>query len=110
MKVNDQLATTSNDAHSEDTGSLHYAILTYIPKDIHKDKLDPPLLTDDSKALRGFHHPMTARLLCPMRLIEDFDRNPSCLRNSLITYSYVLTTSAQGFYDTCTRWQNQDTN
>lgn len=78
MEVSNQLATTSNDARSEDTGSLRYAILSYIPKDVRKDTLEPPLLTDDSKALRGFHHPMTARLLCPMRLISDFDANPWC--------------------------------
>lgn len=95
MEVNDQLATTSNDARSEDTGSLRYAILSYIPKDLRKDKLDPPLLTDDSKALRGFHHPMTARLLCPMRLINEFDKSPSCLLKSLLTYLYALTTSPQ---------------
>jgi hypothetical protein len=34
MEVNDQLATTSNDMCSEDTGSLRYAILAYIPKDL----------------------------------------------------------------------------
>ena len=109
-EVNHQPATTSNNAGSEDTGSLHYAILGYIPQDLCKDKLEPALLMDHSKVLHGFHQAMTVRLLCPMWLIEEFDQNPACHLNSLLTYLYALTTSAQPFYDAHTWLWNENTN
>jgi hypothetical protein len=38
--------------------------------------VDSPVVKTDLKSSRGFNHPITARLLCPMRLISKFDEDP----------------------------------
>ncbi|KAG1904372.1 uncharacterized protein F5891DRAFT_909994, partial [Suillus fuscotomentosus] len=41
------------------------------------DQFNPPLLRQHGKIARGWNHPQTARLLCPMRMLDTFDSNPS---------------------------------
>ena len=36
----------------------------------------PPITNEKSKSDRGFNHPMTARLLCPQKLIGEYDADP----------------------------------
>lgn len=45
--------------------------MNYIPLDSCMPRLDPRAKKDQ----RGFHHPVTARLLCPRHLRDDFDIN-----------------------------------
>lgn len=41
---------------------------------LHFGALDPPILAGAPKALvRGFKHPMTARLLLPVQSLDEFD-------------------------------------
>ncbi|KAG1759612.1 hypothetical protein EDD22DRAFT_752920, partial [Suillus occidentalis] len=40
------------------------------------DQFDPPLVKHHGKLARGWNHPQTARLLCPMRMLSTFDADP----------------------------------
>jgi hypothetical protein len=52
-------------ARSDDTKSLKGIVLDWItPRD---KALDPPL-SRNIKATRGYHHPVTGALLCPVEL------------------------------------------
>ncbi|KAG1781401.1 hypothetical protein EV702DRAFT_1042498 [Suillus placidus] len=41
------------------------------------DQFNPPLLRQHGKIARGWNHPQTAWLLCPMRMLDKFDSDPS---------------------------------
>jgi len=71
-----KLVTASNEARSEDSGSLKHNGIVYIPKNPETDVVRPPIPRTQSKAFRGFNHPDTGRLLCPRRYIKEFDRDP----------------------------------
>lgn len=65
-------------ARSDDCSSLRDTGLSYVAMDLPGGRLEPPILPHTDKGShRGFKHPVLARLLCPMRLIEDFDSNPA---------------------------------
>lgn len=70
------MESAANAAHCDDTGSLKHTGLQYMLSDPAKDRFDPPILKSHSKALRGWNHPQTARLLCPARDITEFDMDP----------------------------------
>ncbi|KAG2136785.1 hypothetical protein BD769DRAFT_1664314 [Suillus cothurnatus] len=70
------LMCAANDARSNDTGSLMREGLVYMLKNPETDQFNPPLLKQHGKVARGWNHPQTARLLCPMRMLDTFDKNP----------------------------------
>ncbi|KAF8230245.1 hypothetical protein L208DRAFT_1049589, partial [Tricholoma matsutake] len=55
----------------EDTGSIRYAVLAYIPFYHERDALDPPITKQSTKSVRGFNHPATAHLLCPIKMVDE---------------------------------------
>jgi hypothetical protein len=63
-------------ARCDDTGSLKHNGLQYMLNDQGKDRFDPPILKSHGKAVRGWNHPLTARLLCPAADIAKFDEDP----------------------------------
>jgi hypothetical protein len=50
--------------------------LGYIPFNTEEHLLDPPITKANAKSLRGFNHLATARLLCPIKRLNEFDDNP----------------------------------
>ncbi|KAG1760732.1 hypothetical protein EDD22DRAFT_954727 [Suillus occidentalis] len=70
------LSSAANDARSDDTGSLTREGLVYMLKNPETDQFNPPLLKQHGKIARGWNHVQTARLLCPMRMLDVFDNDP----------------------------------
>ncbi|KAG1728944.1 hypothetical protein EDD22DRAFT_410910 [Suillus occidentalis] len=70
------MENAANSARCDDTGSLKHNGLQYLLRDPAKDRFDPPILKTHGKAVRGWNHPLTARLLCPARDIIEFDEDP----------------------------------
>ena len=66
-----QLEQAGNKGRSDDCGSLRDNAISYIPRIASV----PPLEPRTGKDKRGFHHPSTARLLCPQSLREEFDND-----------------------------------
>jgi hypothetical protein len=65
-------------ARSEDCASLKDRGLTYIAIDMPGGLLMPPIPPHlDKASMRGFKHIALACLLCPMRLLSDFDADPA---------------------------------
>jgi len=64
-----KIETTGNKGRSDDCSSLRNNALDYIPriKDV------PSIERKAKKEQRGFYHLMTARLLCPRQLRDEFD-------------------------------------
>lgn len=71
------LSSAASDARSDDTGSLMREGLAYMLKNPGVDQFNPPLLRQHGKIACGWNHPQTARLLCPMRMLDKFDSDPS---------------------------------
>ena len=69
-----QLNSAANSARQEDAGSLKYAAIDYLPPNPQSDRINPPIMKS-VKCVRGFSHPTTARLLCPMKRVDEFDRD-----------------------------------
>lgn len=63
-------------ARQNDTTKLKKAGLAYIPLNPLVEHLEPPLM-GNHKSERGTQHPMIAKMLCPARLIKDFEANPT---------------------------------
>lgn len=53
-----------NSARGDDTSSLKSAIVKYILEDT-RQTIDPAILANN-KSDRGWNHPLTAELLCPL--------------------------------------------
>ncbi|KAF8874233.1 hypothetical protein BD779DRAFT_1678822 [Infundibulicybe gibba] len=70
-----QLSAAAGEARSEDTNSIKTNTPLYLLVDPQQDVLQPPI-PKDCKDSRGFNHAVTAQMLCPMRLIKKFDRDP----------------------------------
>jgi hypothetical protein len=71
-----QLSAAASDARSEDSARLKKAGLDYLARDPNKDVISPPLTKNDPKSNRGFNHPATARLLCPIKYLVRFQQDP----------------------------------
>ena len=63
-------------ARSDDTGGLKVKAVLYMPFNPKQEACIPPITNEKSKSDRGFNHPMTARLLCPQKLIGEYDADP----------------------------------
>jgi hypothetical protein len=74
-KLNDR----ASNGRSDDSKQLKWQALKYLLED-PKATLEPPLsriYTGVTKSgIRGFYHPVCARLLCPQRELEAFDDDP----------------------------------
>ena len=55
-----------NGVHAEDAASLKGKILNYLLLD-KMSSVEPAIKVGGKKVDRGFAHPVTARLLCPMK-------------------------------------------
>lgn len=60
--------------------------LVYMLKNPETDQFNPPLLKQHGKIVRGWNHPQTARLLCPMRTLDIFDNDPPLVVLILFIY------------------------
>ncbi|KAH8070761.1 hypothetical protein BXZ70DRAFT_1013330 [Cristinia sonorae] len=71
-------------ARSDDTASIRNAGIAWITPE-RLTPINPPIDTgsNTSKALRGFKHPLTAKLLCPHRFSADYDADPDNTRRLL---------------------------
>ena len=65
------MSKAMNAARANDTHAFKYYILSFLPPNIHT-----PIVATRDKHIRGWHHKWTARALCPLKLIEEFDENP----------------------------------
>ena len=63
-----------NNARSQDTNSARYELPTYVPLDPLVDVVQPPITS--VKSARGFNHPVVGKLLCPLRLIPEYETDP----------------------------------
>lgn len=71
------MISASSTAKSNDVSSLKANVLVYTGLIHEGQQLNPPILPNNKKSLvRGFNHIQLARLLCPARLLEDFDKDP----------------------------------
>ena len=70
-------------ARSDDSGALKPIILSFIPRnDMNDNETIERLLSQSSgkgkgKVLRGYNNRVTARLLCPLDLVAQFDEDPA---------------------------------
>ena len=66
-----QLSAAANNARGDDTNSCRKATPGYVL---------PPDRADDNdiekKSDCGWNNPFTARLLCPLKYLQEFDRDP----------------------------------
>ncbi|KAG2030021.1 hypothetical protein BDR03DRAFT_987376 [Suillus americanus] len=69
------MENAANSARCNDTGSLKHNGLQYLLKDPAKDHFNPPILKTHGKAVWGWNHTATARLLCPARDILKFNKD-----------------------------------
>ena len=65
-------------ARAEDSNLLKNHIIGYLPLDMTKETVMPPIV-GKNKSDRGWNHKWTARALCPLSKLEQFNENPSCV-------------------------------
>ena len=65
-------------ARGDDISSLNNHGLKYIALEQPGKQLVPDIAPDaDKMTSRGHNHPVFSRLLCPARLLEEFDADPT---------------------------------
>ena len=74
-------------ARAEDSNLLKKYIVGYLPQDMAKELVTPPIVGKD-KSDRGWNHKWTARALCPLSKLEKFDENPLCV--SVLLYLFFI--------------------
>ncbi|KAG6896814.1 hypothetical protein C0992_005914 [Termitomyces sp. T32_za158] len=77
-----KLENASNSAKTDDTSSLKPAIIRYLPKD-PDNEVKPRFPPTGTKAVRGFRNLTTARHLCPIKKLAEFDANPQTFINNV---------------------------
>lgn len=83
------MIAASGAARSEDISTLGRTIFIYINEADPDHKVHPEISAKLKKSkTRGFKHPVLARLLCPIKHLEDFDANPT--EYSVYSYPYVM--------------------
>ena len=75
LVFNFQLVRAMGEARAQDTNMLRYEIPKYIPLNYKTDSVMPPI-TGGEKSGRGFSHPATGKLLCPLRYLDRFQADP----------------------------------
>ena len=66
-----QMTEQMNAARACDTNGFKYHVLNYLSPNPHT-----PMVVKKVKDLRGWHHKWTARALCPLKHLEEFDADP----------------------------------
>jgi hypothetical protein len=61
-------------ARAQGTNSACYDVPTFVPLDPLVDVVQPPITND--KSARGFNHPVVGKLLCPLRLLPEYEADP----------------------------------
>ena len=61
-------------ARALDTNAARYGVPTFVPLDPLVDVVQPPITND--KSARGFNHPIVGKLLCPLRLLPEYEADP----------------------------------
>ena len=61
-------------ARATDTNSAHYEVPAFVPLDPLVDVVQPPITKN--KSSRGFNHPVVGKLLCPLRLLPEYEEDP----------------------------------
>lgn len=73
-----QMTDRAGNGRSDDSKNLKWEVCRYMLED-PTAQLQPPLPYISGPAgksgYRGFHHPVTARLLCPQTKLHEFDDN-----------------------------------
>ena len=65
-------------ARGDDIASLNNHGLKYIALEQPGKRLVPDIAPDSDKmSSRGHNHPVTSRLLCPAKLLQEFDADPT---------------------------------
>lgn len=82
-----QVSRGSSQAHSDDTSALKLSCIPWIQEDL-TTPLEPPLQTD-SKAGRGFHHPVLAKMLCPGSKQKELVEDPEYVFHLLLDIVYL---------------------
>ena len=68
------MVDTFGTARASDTNSAHYEVATFIPLDPLVDVVQPPITSN--KSAQGFNHPVVGKLLCPLRLLPEYEEDP----------------------------------
>jgi len=68
------MAEAFGKARAQDTNSARYDVPTFVPLDPLVDVVQPPITND--KSARGFNHPVVGKLLCPLRLLPEYEADP----------------------------------
>ena len=76
-----QLVSAASCSRTNDTGSLKFDALTYMLDDPATQSVKPPIRKGDPKSARGWNHPLTARNLCPIVLLEEYDKDPQYVKS-----------------------------
>lgn len=76
LKIRLQVTEHAQATRTSDSGKIKPKIIGYLGRNINVDLIQPPIPAIASKAMRGFNHPMIARMLCPRHLRDKFDANP----------------------------------
>ena len=74
-------------AQAEDSNLFKKYIVGYLPLDMVKESVMPPIVSKD-KSNHGWNHEWTARALCLLSKLERFDENPPCV--SLFFLSFLI--------------------
>lgn len=92
-KIADKITTGMSEQRSMDLSTVKHAGLAYVPFNMDgKFVFDPPIPKTEDKSNQGFNHPQLARLLCPRKKVEMFDRNPDAMMAGLQDGSIPATT------------------
>ncbi|KAF9544906.1 hypothetical protein CPC08DRAFT_755773 [Agrocybe pediades] len=80
------MTDAANAARGDDIGSLLDKGLVYVALEQPGHVLTPPIHPNARKnESRGHHHPVLSRLLCPVRYLNEFDRDPPSTMKKLRT-------------------------
>jgi hypothetical protein len=70
--------TAAAGARGDDIASLSCSGLKYVALKQPNKQLIPDIPPDaDKRSSRGHNHPVLSRLLCPVRLLGEFDEDPT---------------------------------
>ena len=94
------------EARAQDTNLLRYEIPKYIPLNYKTDSVTPPI-TGGEKSGRGFSHPATGKLLCPLRYLDRFQADPMWAHKVISPASFFFSHNRQPLQESSWKWLNQ---
>lgn len=78
------MVRAAGEARAQDTNNLRYEIPNYIPLEYQTESVMPPI-TGGEKSGRGFSHPATTKLLCPLRYLDRLQADRMYVHISIST-------------------------